>query len=580
MKKRNIMAVLAILAVLTVYPVAAENLQKTYTVRDEAYLRVDALSRRAGVLGPSSFSPMNARALIIALERIDVSSLSSKDKKEYEGLMQLLIKGDKIYDSETLDVEMDLDINLQANIADYGQFNYFEEEYKTDRREEIPIPYRYQDPFLRIYPKFFFGNSVFIEGDFTLENNSMRLYESSLGWLITGVDGKLDIFKENIMQYNPLKAGLSLGNNYISLIIGRYPHSIGSGVTGNMIVGDNFTYQEIGALSFLSNHFSYSMSLARFSQQEYLSGEPVDVKFSRLQFTGMQQVRSVHRMDATFFDKLRLALDFGTMYNSTSSFDLRYFIPFMLQHNYYNYTNDVTKVPYDEANNIMGITLEYVPARGLSLMAQFVLDQYQLPTEDPDSVPIAYGVMANIKHSALTRNGQINSYIEGVYTNPFIYLNRKENDDGTIDVNLDYFVGYNYNNEYNFSGYAYGPDAIVFSLGSEYADMDRTWNIGGRLLYKIQGDSRIRISSSGIDMSGVIFGHDPSSYMGINTPSSGWDNAEHLIKFTGYGSYNMTRYGLSFYGAAGMNTYFNYDNVKGETKFLPQATVGIKWSAL
>lgn len=580
MKKRNAMAMLAILAALIAYPAAAENLQKTYTVRDEAYLRVDALSRRAGVLGPSSFSPMNARALIIALERIDTSLLSAQDKKEYEYLIKLLMEGDKIYDSDTLDIELDLNINLQANIADYQQFKYFEEEYKTDRREEIPLPYRYQDPFLSIYPKFFFGDNVFIEGDFTLENNSMKLYESSVGWLITGVDGQIEFFKGNVMQYNPLKAGLSIGNDYISLIIGRYPHSIGSGVTGNMIVGDNFTYQEIGALSFISNHFSYNMSLTRFSQQEYLAEEPVDVKFSRLQFTGMQQVRSVHRMDATLFDKLRLAIDFGTMYNTSSSFDLRYFIPFMLQHNYYNYTNDVTKVLYDEANNIMGITLEYVPVKGLSLMAQFVLDQYQLPSEDPDSVPIAYGAMANIRHSALTKNGQINSYIEGVYTNPFIYLNRKENADATIDVNLDYFVGYNYNNEYNFSGYAYGPDAIVFSLGSEYADMARTWSIGGRLLYKIQGDNRVKISSSGIDMSGVIFGHDPSSYMNVNTPSSGWENAEHLIKFTGYGSWNLIKYGLSFYGAAGINTYFNYDNIQGKTKVLPQATVGMKWSAL
>lgn len=141
-------------------------------------------------------------------------------------------------------------------------------------------------------------------------------------------------------------------------------------------------------------------------------------------------------------------------------------------------------------------------------------------------------------------------------------------------------MGYSQNNSYNFAGYVYGPDAIVFSLGSEYTDMERTWSIGGRLLYKIQGDNRIKVSSSGIDMGGVIFGHDPSSYMGINTPSSGWEDAEHLIKLTGYGNYNIQRYGLSFYAAAGINTYFNYDNVQGEMKFLPQATVGMKWSAL
>lgn len=570
--KKTIHKVIAIIMTLfAVSPVMAENLQKTYTVRDEAYVRVDSLARRAGVLGPSSFSPMNARALVIALERIDTASLSLQDKTEYHALMTMLEDGDMIYTSDILKIELELDLNLNANFTDYEEFDYSTSQEKNDRREEVLIPYRYDDPMLSIYPKFFFGDSVYIEGDFSSGNNSSRPYESSLGWIHGG----------NSVPFTPFKAGLSVGNDYISLIIGRYPHSMGSGVTGNLVVGDNFLYQEVGTLSFLSNHFSYNMSLTRFDQQDlYDIDTPESVNFSRLEFTGRQQMRSVHRMDATFFDKLRFALDFGTIYNSSYGFDMRYFFPFVLQHNYYNYTNATPKESYDEANNIMGITLEYVPVKGLSMMAEFVLDQYQLPGEDPDSVPIAYGVMANIKHSASARKGQVNSYIEGVYTNPFLYMNRKEGTDGTIDVNLDYFVGYSQNDSYNFAGYVYGPDAIVFSLGSEYTRYDRLWSIGGRLLYKIQGDNRIKISSSGVDMSGIIFGHDPSSYMGIHTPSSGWSNAEHLIKATGYGSYNLVRYGLSFYAAAGLNTYLNYDNVEGARKLLPQATIGIRWQGI
>lgn len=580
MKNKRILTMLLVLVLSALVPIMAENMQKTYTVRDEVYVRIDNLARRAGVLGPSSFSPMSGRALQIALDRIDPSTLSQEDRLEYACLEYELKTGSPVFSSDGMKIELGVGVNLNVNVADYSQFMYFGSEYATDRREEVLIPSRYDIPFFNIYPKFFFGNNIYLESDFSIRNDGLKLYESSLGWLVTNTEGVASVLKFNVVQYQPYKAGLSIGNNWVSLIIGRYPHSIGSGVTGNLVVGDNFLYQEVGTLSFLSNHFSYNMSLTRFDQQGYSSENPVDVLFTKQEFTGAQQMRSVHRMDATFFDKLRFALDFGTIYNSSYGFDMRYFFPFVLQHNYYNYTNATPKESYDEANNIMGITLEYVPVKGLSMMAEFVLDQYQLPGEDPDSVPIAYGVMANIKHSASARKGQVNSYIEGVYTNPFLYLNRKENSDGTIDVNLDYFVGYNYNSEYNFAGYVYGPDAIVFSLGSEYTRYDRLWSIGGRLLYKIQGDNRIKISSSGVDMSGIIFGHDPSSYMGIHTPSSGWSNAEHLIKATGYGSYNLVRYGLSFYAAAGLNTYLNYDNVEGARKLLPQATVGIRWQGI
>ena len=43
--------------------------------------------------------------------------------------------------------------------------------------------------------------------------------------------------------------------------------------------------------------------------------------------------------------------------------------------------------------------------------------------------------------------------------------------------------------DYAFSGYIYGPDSIVFSIGSMYtASMDK-WAAGGSFTYRIQGDN-------------------------------------------------------------------------------------------
>ena len=65
------------------------------------------------------------------------------------------------------------------------------------------------------------------------------------------------------------RAGVSLGNNYFSFISGRYPFSLGTSVTGNLIAGDNFTYQEIAMATFMNNYFTYSLSLTNFDQQNH-----------------------------------------------------------------------------------------------------------------------------------------------------------------------------------------------------------------------------------------------------------------------------------------------------------------------
>ena len=55
-------------------------------------------------------------------------------------------------------------------------------------------------------------------------------------------------------------------NDYINFTAGHYPHSMCNGITGNLLVGDNFYYQEIITLSFMSR-FTYNISVTHFNQQ-------------------------------------------------------------------------------------------------------------------------------------------------------------------------------------------------------------------------------------------------------------------------------------------------------------------------
>lgn len=578
----------------------ASNLQTLYTTRDSVYQRVDQLCRRAGVTGPTSFSPMPARALVIALERIDTTSLNVADLAEYGELMETLTgEGQYIYEEDFFSFDLDLLVNLGVNIADYDEWEFRNrgEDLATawDRRNDTLVPYRYEDPSLAAGIKMDFGGHVALEAQFDVRNRPDYLYETSFGWLFTGRTGGKVIFI-GMSPELPTRAGVSIGNEYFNLTLGRFPHGIGSGMTGNLAVGDNFSYQELLALSFMSDFFNYNISITRFDQQVSVNedGSGYITTFNRSEFSGDQQYRVVHRFDFNLFDRVRFAVNLSTLYNSSYGFDFRYLFPFVIAHNYYNYANEVGKTYYDEANNIMSFDLEVAIVDGLSFSAQAVIDQFQMYFEDQGAVPPAYGFLGNLKYSrTLADKGMFNIWVEGVYTNPYLYLNGKREactdedtdvTDNNIDYNLDYVVGYHrqYLDDYGYSGYIYGPDSMVFSLGADYRAVDGSFQVGGNALYRVRGENGIRHATvthqqTDIDMSDSIFNLGD---VDAGVPSGGWYNAEHLLKFAVYGIYDFDRevWGqVSLYAAGSVNSYFNYGREHGAVKCLPQLLVGAKW---
>ena len=608
----------AVLFIISFSMLSASNGQTVYTTRDEEYMRVEELCRRAGVIGPSSFSPMPARALLIAMERINISALSEGDREEYEELYAILTDDRYTFKDDYFEVDFNAAANLGVNIAEYDYFKYFNSVSKVgnkldpsikpsyDKREDTLVPYRYEDPLFALGLKMDFGEHIALEARLDLKSNHLRMYETNLGGIYTLIPDTI----QGIAAEWPYKAGGSFGNDYFNFILGRFPHSAGSGVTGNLIIGDNFNYQEVMLASLQSNHFTYNISITRFDQQSMAAAyhDPFkgDTKpditdplaggyyyytdFSRHEFDGMQQFRVNHRFDITLFDKLRFAVNLATIYNSQYGFDFRIFYPFVIGHNYYNYANQTYLDEYDEANNIMSIEFEWAVAEGLSLTSQIALDQMQMPWENVTSLPLAFGALANLKYSTNTESGTVTGWFETVYTNPYLYLNGKYDKDGIItpqSFNLDYIVGYNmqYMDDFGYSGYIYGPDTIVFSLGCHYKDREDRFELGGDILYRVKGLKGLKHSTyssneTHIDMSGAVIEDNPDVFMNnIWTPSGGWKNAEHMIKIAVSGKYNFTPqpWGqVSLYSMLGAFTYVNY-NHEGDDRFVPQFTFGAKW---
>ena len=600
---KRILALIAT-AALIIFSLSA-NTMRTYTSRDDVYKDVARLCRIAGVLGPSGYSPVTAEELTIPLSRIDRSALRAADAAEYDRLMSILTESKPLFESGAFGLDLTGSVNVQANIADERDFDFaneFSDGPEKDSRNETLIPYRYQDPALYGQARVYFGDHVQLEGDIQFGNNQHHLYETSFGWLLTHHDGEW-LWLDDAMETKttsapvqfPYRAGIAAGNDYFTFILGRYPHSMGNGVTGNLMVGDNFVYQEIASLSFASRYFTYRISATRFDMQfdgwntengiESDHYDGYEGSFSRREFTGDQQFRIVHSFDIDIFDRLRFQVDFGTMIVSSSLFDMRFFSPFLILHDFYNYTNELSLEYFDEANNIMAFSLEAALGGGFSAYASFLLDQFQIPGLETTTVPLSYGVLGNIKHTMTLGKGSLDSYFEVVYTNPYLYLNGKyrtgDNGERYYAHNLDFIVGYHNESidDYAFSGYIYGPDSIVFSIGTTYT-ADR-WLAGGSSLYRIQGDNVVKHKWRGADQTEIdepFFGEDSGENTEA-TPSCGWEHAEHMFSLSLYGAYSFFE-GFRLYGGIQVNTYLNYGNIQGNDGIVhPMATIGVSYTA-
>ena len=592
------------IGLLLACPAFSANLQKVYTTRDEIYQRVDTLCRSAGVLGPSNFSPLTARGLEIAMERIDTRDLNPSQLAEYNSIMEEIGTRAVVFQHEEMGIELDARFDLHGNIADYEAFDYSNNGLDApgkDMRNDFIVPFRYERPFGIARLNFFYADNLSLEGELFLANNNHHLYESSLGWAVTMYQGRLltflsdpeegaDMVYNNINLEQPYRIGLSAGNNYFSAIVGRFPHSIGSGITGNLLVGDNFNYQELATLSFLNNYFTYNISVTRFDSQLSTTGPDSDgdyMQVSRNDYLGEQNFRVVHHFDVNLFDRLRLNVDLATLFRSSTAFDLRFFYPFMIQHDLNNYTNELQARYFDEANNMMAFSAELTFLHGFSLYFQFLMDQAQTRMEQ-NGVPSASGTLLNLRYSRSMPSGTLNLWIETVYTSPYLYLNGKYDAEKGYLYDLDYIVGYHGRlmPDYGYSGYVYGPDSTVYALGFDFTTADRVWSFGASLMYRVLGLNRLRHYSNGIDDTVIDMGDSLIGDKG-DMPEGGWDGdaptgttetIEHLIQFKGDVSYTPFDW-MEIYSQFGANLYYNYDNdASKDGIFLPQLVIGVTFS--
>lgn len=465
--------------------------QRLFDGSSNEYLFVKRLCQYSGVVGPSSALPVNGEELLIALERVDYDSLPAYLKSRYDEVYGYLAEEYKGFS-----FEIPIDVNVAFYLSDK----------QSEDRKDFFLSYIDEDPLLNFALKVGFSDYVFLETAMPIGNSSPNS--------LVPISSFNFIFDKNthIYQVMPIVARGSFGNRVLSTYLGRTRHSMGSGYSGNMIVGDNYRYQEVLDLKFSSNAFTYNIAMTHFDSQVAKTTEASGISaydsfsnamFEYPNFNGEQQTRVVHRFDVNIKNKARAVLNLGTLYYASSNFDFRWFIPFMISHSYYNYSESeiIDKSRHDEANNIIGIELEYAVAPKYSLAFQLAMDQFQLPSEG-NCVPDAFGFLLSMSYADIKENYDIELFSEIAYTMPFMYAAPKKNSDGTYNWNYDYYLGYfsneqalNTSREGAWSGYSYGPNTLTLSIGADYYNHSLELKSKSTVSYIIQGDQEESINS-------------------------------------------------------------------------------------
>lgn len=578
-----------ILLIAIIFPLAmlpAANMQKTYLMTDEIWQEADRLCRMNGVLGPVPVSPTTESEIMTALNRLNYSSLSAKHKAIYDNILNE-------FDANTgyayKDDQIILDPSIRINPQFYA-FNNMKETYAS----EFFLQYRDRQPLMimELETSFFENIYFYIQYNymdnpvsFELDSSTNKVkvgplfynFSNMASILNPSLDGswigyltgnKTGNAAPTLLSYQPLKAGVSAGNSFFNVFLGRSRQTFGNGITGNLVIGDNFSYQELLKFSVNTNIFNYQLSLTHYDNAE----DKMD-----FQFSGVHQLRSIQRLDFSFFNKLRFAINIGAHIMTTNMFDWRMIMPMMLVHNWNNNSEsmDIELNNGDEINNILGFELEWVANKYLTLTGQLVIDQFRLPVEKDSVVPSAYGFILNAKVITPIKSGIIDSWIEFVYTNPYLYLNRKIwNDNNKTDCYyLDHIAGYWYSQssagEINYLGHSFGPDTIAVSIGTNYID-NNNWGIKGSILYKVHGEKGIAPKGYWYAANKIDHRDDDGN---AKTPSG---IAEHTIKFQIDSGYKFTDNLTTSLSIANIFNW-NYQNQTNIFKYSIQAGIGLKW---
>lgn len=568
-----------ILVLLPIYIVFSSNSnQKYYAVSSDQWGIVNDVCHLAGVVGPSSNGPVTAYQLFLALDRAE--KVLGEDNQIIKVAREMIGEMETIYEDDLGFISLSLETNGEVYLQSNGK-NLISSAFESDDDWFIRN-YRERPAFISLTLEN--GINEYLYSRFVFQGKQKQFSDN---YWIEGVH--FGFYGARISQNFPYDAGISFGTKGFSLITGRGRVSLGEGYTGNTAIGDNYDYQEFLKMGFYTRNTGVNLTLTSFDSSRNIIKDgtsviekPYSVQNSK--FSGYRELRHNAQYEMVIVDRIKLSLAFITLLDTDTAFDFRYLNPMMILHSMYNFHDGNIL----EANNMIFVDFSWAVAKKLNLYFQVTMDQFQI-TGEADGYTATYGYtdpnafsfLMNLSYTDMIKDGIGRVFAEAVYTAPGMYLNQKYYDkNGNVTQYIkddscwsqDFLLGYSRTeaggrDDMAFSGYIYGPDAIVFALGGEYYIPDKI-DLRARVFYMSHGEKGRGSDDDNYNFSGL------DSKETINTLSP-TGIVEKTFAVSAECDWTLSEF-VSLYCGAAYSYRWNYRNQEGINLGNLQTAFGVK----
>ena len=593
---RAVLLLIVLLFTLSSLP-AAINRERIYPVDSEEYRYISWLSLIDGIAMPSSSGPWSGAELQTMLNRIDREDLDDTAKV--------------LYDRVSASLDRDAEGNGNVVSFDFGFNSYMDGATHTDAATfTSPDVYgnwgrlgdfNRPNPLLEFEIGFAAGDNIYAYTEIPFGmNRSMLNYTD---YLEPGEYGKEVGYKPQSFRTNlylippsdymdidltfPWRNYFSIGGDWWNFTMGKDRLSVGPGMSGNLLVGDQIPFHNNARVSFFSDRFKYTLSISSFIHPDnYIrkvdGKEYVDLGFNEnnVRITGASFFM-FHRFESRW-DKVSFALNEAVMYQSDSGADLALISPLSVFHNLYMRSN---------ANSLLSIEFEY-DFGNIDWYTVLLIDDFNFPGEHAtkDEPPPALGLQIGMKGAWSVGNGILHSSLESVVTSPFLYLRddgSRKGDNWGINFIVD-FPEFNFNPSEGIEPYIHNLMFLGYRYGNDVITLD--YRIGWESLDGLKLDFGLFYMAHGVRDKYTRWSQLPGNEMpkpGSTDQLSGSylkdaplkNVVSHTIDISFSTDYPLKDMGFSFLTKIDFLTVVNYGNrTDGGTKFDFQFMFGVHYS--
>lgn len=428
---------------------------KTINIHSPLYEETDLLYRVHGLALPSGARPWSTSEAALILSVIpDGGSTAELKKQALLRLETTLPKQGSNGLSHRFSTTVAMESYVHTNTTEFLLPQDWA--YSMDRRLPL-LDFRME---LQWDTAFYFatsveaGSSAVQPGDETLSFSDPQAPIYGVGAIVGSGDPHVQYltraqlfqktFNTNLMTFAkefqanwPRDSQMTLGGTWWNLSLGRGPIKWGVGQSGNLVIGDHIDSHNNLNISFFSEEFKLQLLYL------FLPNPVQDPE---------QRVFMGHRLETQPRPWLRLAFTENVMFKG-ESLPLTYIDPTYIYHNHYNNTM---------LNALASAEIHLALASGLSLHAQFALDQFQFSNEGGGESNAA-GQLFGVTHTAQIAQGFLSTTLEFVRTDPSLYRRNQ------VDFLLIRGLKNNGNPmQFDYLGYKWGSDSIALSAEMVY----------------------------------------------------------------------------------------------------------------